>query len=213
MTNSNPDHDAAALAPGHRLRRGFTACALLTAATLTLSACGDDSSGGNSDVQLAANKIYELTAHTRNDASCDADGESILDMDTERYFSASVGNFAGVPVATVSSCASPQQCRDRHTDANSDFPEWSELVGGDSWTFYGGGVGDPGAPCSSMVLYATLATENEGNIARVEVREYEVTGLTFDSEGFCDATGISGDFDRYTCLNMEVYTGTYVEDL
>ena len=191
----------------------------LSVAALCVTACGDDdneqSGGANTSVEQTADKVYELTAHTRNDTSCDTDGESVLDMTEERYFAPEVESFFGFPVATIASCESPQQCRERRAEDNEDFPEWNVLIEEMSWFFSRTPPFDrtPGSPCSGNVTTSSLSTEDGGETVRIETRTYFADGLIVDKEGFCDLTPFERGFDDYMCVSIEVYTGSYVEDL
>jgi len=194
--------------------------ALSLIAAMSVVACGDDgdtqSGSSIANVEQAADRIYELTSHTRNETSCDDDGESVIDMTEERYFAPEVESFFGFPVATVASCMSPDQCRERRAEDNDDFPEWSVLVEEDSWisSRIPPFSDTPGDACSVLLQASTMVVDDGGGMVRIETRQYLIDGLFVDKEGFCNTDQLdSGNFDQYPCQSIEVYVGTYVEDL
>jgi len=55
--------------------------------------------------------IYELSRHSRNDTSCDAEGPSVLETDAQRLFVVVTIMLHGAPIGRLDSCDDLEQCR------------------------------------------------------------------------------------------------------
>ena len=55
--------------------------------------------------------IYELSRHTVNDTSCDAEGASVLETDAQRLFVVVTVMLYGAPLGRMDTCADLEDCR------------------------------------------------------------------------------------------------------
>src|SRR5262245_15023143 len=62
---------------------------------------------------VAFEGVYELTAFTRNNGSCSAEGPSVLDQQMERMFFCKQEAFLGRQALTLLSCTDPVNCHDK----------------------------------------------------------------------------------------------------
>lgn len=77
-------------------------CLILAAG---LTGCGGDGDDGGEFVGT-----YEVTKHTLNDTSCDAEGPAVTDGDA--FFKLVMGDIMGFPILEYYSCTSATECED-----------------------------------------------------------------------------------------------------
>ena len=173
------------------------------------AACGG---GGLTDLE----GIYMISAWTENDASCDADGASILDAQTETVFYIKSEDFLGAEFVNVVLCPDLNDCATRAADDETiHIDRFSFEDGSDSsgWTGSGYSLSSGGGQaCSGEVLEVALTSPADGQI-RIEVQEKDVTDIGLDSDGFCDGDAAEAKAASQPCDRLEVLTGDFVQDI
>jgi hypothetical protein len=187
----------------------------LTAAPL-LSSCSPPSR-----VALAAFEgIYEVVRHTANETSCDLEGSSVLERDTQGFFVVVESEFAGAPIGLLGSCTDLEDCRATAqrlplppSDASASAPRELErslecdeaapsaLLGG---PFAASPSGDP--LCEAFLTFTTATRAADGSL-RLEDR-------TFDWRTTADPNGCAYIFGRrrpdgVPCTALEVYEARF----
>lgn len=161
---------------------------LLVIATLGLSACG----GAAVDPLLG---VWEVGAHTRNDAGCAAEGPAVTDPP---YVQFQASDVEGQQVVERVDCTGPAMCEASHGLAGLLYTE--QLEGGlraEVFTAFG----DPTA-CALAARRSDALIAADGTL-RVETRRYEqrdVSGVV------CDGATAERMLSSLTCLELDVFT-------
>jgi hypothetical protein len=172
---------------------------------LVLGACG----GGS-----AFEGVYEVTAWTDNDTGCDAEGASILELESQTTFYIKLENFFG-EFLNVKFCDDTADCQELAGDADTiNIGRWFFEDGGDDgWTEgYYSGSAFGGDTCEGDYVETALSPSGEDGV-RVEVRRTEAGGFAPDSDGFCDDDDGRQAAEGQPCTGYEVMTAGRVGDL
>jgi len=185
----------------------MTKITILVAATTILLGCGDDGS------KLLG--VYSLDTWTENDASCDAEGPSVLESSGSTHFFVKEVSFFGTTFLNAALCPDLADCQQRAAesdtielgDSSYGFDSGSDSAG---WTGGGTIAGGSGDSCSGEVFDYVLTDEGEGMV-RIRVETREVSGFPTDSDGFCDTDAAREAAAEQPCDRLEVLTGTLLE--
>src|SRR5688572_22874034 len=114
----------------------------LLAYVAVLAACGgsdDGGGGGGSGATTELEGIYTLSAWTRNDTGCEAEGPSVLATESEKFLVVRSSSFFGQRFIELVPCTTLAQCR---IDAADDVVQFSQFgsvnEGSDSAGWTGG---------------------------------------------------------------------------
>ncbi len=178
----------------------------LALGALMSGACGSDS---------AYEGIYTVTTWTENDASCDAEGASVLADKNQTIFYIKRENFFGTKFLNVKFCADVSECEAlAGDDGTINIGSFSFESGDDSgWSggFYAGSAGQDGV-CTGSWDMASLTGDPAVSI-RIETTSTPAGGFPPESDGFCDDKRGEDAAQGQPCAALEVVTATRVGDL
>jgi hypothetical protein len=193
----------------------------LSCGALALAGCGDDD--GDDALSAAAAKlrgIYEVEGYTRNEAGCDADGPSALEVLTEQHLFMDSTTVFGQVVVHAISCTDVEDCRSKATAFANQEIFGSELSfafsagGGDQITGLLRSTGFSGGPedmCREPTRRElTLDVMAEG---RIRIREESFVGDDYpeDSDGFCTTERGEQATAGKPCAELKVLTAAFLE--
>ncbi|HTV25854.1 MAG TPA: hypothetical protein VMG12_44460 [Polyangiaceae bacterium] len=173
--------------------------------------------------------LYELVSHTRNDASCEAEGTSVLGEDTQGLFVLVNAQVLGTPVAALQSCTDRDDCQRlvaaiREASSNPAIaavepgtrgPERSDLftcTAESPASLLGGGytVGSlREGECALSTTELVLARAADGSV-RAEGRTFAWTTPAQQDE--CSYGGGRPPANA-PCATLEVYAGRFISAL
>lgn len=165
--------------------------------------CGDDGS--------ALQGIYAIDTWTDNAAGCDAEGESILDTQSDTALYLKEENFLGAKFLSGVLCADVAACAEMAADDETihlgrySFEDGSDA---DGWRAgYCSAFCDAGT-CDGDYVENVLTSRAEGEI-RLETRSTPVTGVADDGDGFCDDAAARAAAEGEACGSLEVIAATF----
>jgi hypothetical protein len=194
-------------------------CAL--GSTLCLSGCSGEAEGTDEASVQQLDGVYALESFTRNEAGCDAEGESVVDALQQQYF---VIRRLSSPIAytMVAACAEPAACHELGAaiaSHQSFSSSWSLTLGYQDDAGYprghevSSGLGTSDGMCTDRVIQDTLTSQPEANLVRLETRTFPLPDQPQDSDGFCVARPDEPTPSDAACAMLEVATGRLVEPL
>jgi len=191
-------------------------------AFLTLSLCGlaaCDSGNSFSDVAASFEGVYEIDTHTKNEAGCDSDGESILGENSQTHFVIFTSKIFGISFAQAQGCDNVDDCQ--KAASNSSFMGISfsygftssdaegEMSGMERSTGFSSSEGICKEP---RISYAELTTPSEGNIQIVQNTHFG-DDYPEDSDGYCTTDAGYEASKGKPCSERTVLTGHFVSGL
>lgn len=189
------------------------------AAGLGSPALGNPASGAT---VTAFEGVYELDDRTLNDASCDADGPTILDTTAERMFVLVGDEVFGQRTLMMVSCADEAACRGKveavrnRMSFSSQYgvtlshePTKGEFAGSTSSTGF-----QSDGKCTGRTWVDHLLTRTEERV-RLESRAKALPDKPPDEEGFCvtKPSEDSVEAESAPCTSLEVFTGQRIAEL
>ena len=157
--------------------------------------------------------VYNIDTWTRNDASCDAEGGSILEDQTDHSIFVQQQEFLGQEFLAGVLCTDVADCQDKAAEDTLFLGAFNFDKGSDSdgWTggivFAGGG----GADCSGGVT--DIVMTSSGDSIRIESRTRQSVPFPPGPDGFCDSEDAKDAAEGQPCTELEVVTATFADDL
>ncbi len=164
--------------------------------------------------------IYRLQTHTRNDAGCDLEGESVLDAETAGYLALYTNEAMGEQFVQATACAGPDDCREKAGLSRAMGTYWTafELVFSEPDT--GGLLGDEVSTGTASMsaddpCYGTVSEHRleptEGGI-RIEQRATVIDEFPKDDR-FCTTDAARAAARGAACSRLVVITAVRDGDL
>jgi hypothetical protein len=177
---------------------------------LLVAACGGD--GGS-----AFQGIYDVDTWTINDGTCDAEGPSVLETETQTMFYLKNESFLGIEFLNLKFCDDQNDCETLAGDPETiHLGRYGFDQGGDGggWTseWYSGFENDMTGLCEGSYFVVKLTGE-AGASVRVEARETPAGGFPPGEDGFCDDEPGKAAAEGQPCTGFEVITASFVSDL
>lgn len=190
--------------------KSLTVALVMTGGIASLVGCGGDSDGPFTNLQ----GIYEVTGWNENDSSCEADGPSVLADKIEKFVLVKEGMFF-TKFLTAVTCSSLEVCREDAVDDTIDLTGFLFESGSDSDGWVGrsasaSGLGDD--TCTGIYSQYTM-TSPEPNVVQIVAVTHQVTGVSEDSDGFCDTDEVMSRGPSEPCASREVIRASFVEGL
>ena len=179
--------------------------------TLAMAAVAAGCGGSGS----AYEGVYSVTTWTENDASCAAEGASVLENKTETFFYIKLENFLGTKFLNVKFCDDVGDCQTiAGDDGTINIGTFSfESGNDDGWSagYYSGFAGQDNV-CDGNWVDTTLSGDAATSI-RLAVRRTPAGGFQPDNDGFCEDKDGEQAAEGQPCGELEVVTATRVGDL
>jgi hypothetical protein len=171
---------------------------------LFLFACGDSGT--------AAEGIYQIASWTENVDSCDSEGASIAEDNSNTFLYVENAEFFGQEFINVATCPDLETCRSEAEDDTINLGGFAFESGSDSdgWTSSGYFLSGQDT-CGGEVFEDRLLVTDDG--VTIERRAKIVEGIPLDSDGFCDGDAAEAMAKSLPCARLEVLQGTLQEDL
>lgn len=192
----------------------------LKSLTVTLGALGSLAMlvgcGGDSDAPLSElYGIYELTDWTENEASCDAEGASVLADKIEKYMLVKEGEFLFVRFVSAETCESLESCRAAAEDETINLSGFLFESGSDSNGWVGSSAsasGMGGDTCSGIFNEYRMTAPTSTTLELVRTR-HDVADVGKDADDFCDLDEVSARGPNEPCVSRSVLSATFVEGI
>lgn len=193
-----------------------------TALSLALSlaaGCTGGSSSDFDDVAADVTGIYRVSTYTHNDQACEPGGTSKLG--TDGFAIATTHVIFGIHFLTVTSCASPDDCRQKQAliDGGTaivpiQFSYAVQFVGaGGTLTGQGADTGfGSGGVCTDGAVSATTLSLT-GTALRIEQAITIADDYAQDAQGFCSTDAAKAAASGNSCSELEVLTADFAEAL
>ncbi|MGB5704237.1 MAG: hypothetical protein WBM48_15565 [Polyangiales bacterium] len=178
--------------------------AILTLLPLLASSagCGED----EASTEFAG--VYEIETWTKNDGSCDEEGPSILEQQSQMMFFVRIESFLFSSYLRAQRCPNLSECQTRSADpAMVVTGGWSFADGGDSngWTsssFFSESTDQ----CTGTFESASLSSPSDGVL---EIRIEQRTGVEFPlGPDGCDVERAAAAAEDRPCVSLEVIRAT-----
>ena len=164
--------------------------------------------------------IYRLQTHTRNDAGCDLEGESVLGDETAGYLALYTNEAMGKKVVQATACAGADDCREKAGLSRAMGSYWTafELVFSEPGA--GGLLGDEVSTGTASMsaddpCYATVSEHRlqavDGGI-RIEQRSTVVDEFPKEDR-FCTTAAARAAAREAACSRLVVITAVREGDL
>jgi len=176
-----------------------------------LVGCGDDSDAPLSKLY----GIYELTDWTENEASCDADGASVLDEKIEKFMVVKEGEFLFVRFVSAETCETLEACRAAAEDETINLSGFLFESGSDSDGWLGSSAsasGMGGETCSGTFNQYRM-TAPSANALELVRTQHDVPDVGKDADDFCDLDEVSARGPSEPCVSRSVLSATLVEGI
>jgi len=191
--------------------------AFLTLSLFGVAAC--DSGDSFSDVAATFEGVYEIATHTKNEAGCDSDGESIQSENSQTHFVIYVSKVFFITIAQAIGCDSVADCQAAAADTDVFAGSFaytftsSDADGEMSGTERSTGFTSSTGMCTEpRISYTELTTPSEGNIQIVQSTHIG-DDYPEDSDGYCTTdAGYEAAVDK-PCSQRTVLTGHFVSGL
>lgn len=157
-----------------------------------LTACGGGDDDGGDFVGT-----YEVTKHTLNDTSCDAEGPAVTDGDA--FFKLEMGDIMGFPILEYYSCTSATECED-----TSDLFKSFSKIGG-QWSIQTQVASGIDPECNISEITGPLEKTELG--VKLELRTTQAT-ITLSGTEECDTDLVDKYSDQMVCGRYEVLEAT-----
>jgi len=202
------------------MRRAAQVLCSMTLLALSPLGCGGDEEPEETGLTTGLRGIYAIDTWTDNQAGCDAEGPSVLDMMTNKKLAIKLTGFLGVDILVAAPCADPTDCAER-----AEAGIFGGLFGGSAIFDKGSdGAGWDGEGSSHTINNG--ACEGTYFTQRMEVtgdKRVTVTTKTFETTFPAEGTaGDSGDCplesakkaaEGKPCQTLTVITATYEQPL
>tara|TARA_R110002096_G_scaffold239101_1_gene430751 strand:+ start:121293 stop:121838 length:546 start_codon:yes stop_codon:yes gene_type:complete len=155
--------------------------------------------------------IYEIASWTENPDSCDSEGASVAENNSDTFLYVENAEFFGQEFVNVGMCPDLEACRSEASDDTINLGGFAFEDGSDSkgWSSTGYFIG--GDTCSGETYADTLLITDEG--VTIERRATDVDGVPKDSDGFCDGDAAVEMAKSLPCSRLEVLKAELQEDL
>jgi hypothetical protein len=166
--------------------------------------CGDDGS--------ALQGIYTIDAWTENLAGCDAEGDSILEVQSDTALYLKEESFFGTEFLNGVLCDDVAQCAEQAAEDTIYLDRFTFEDGNDDDGYRAGYCSgfcdDETGLCEGDYVEDVLTAEGDG-VVRFETRRTPVSGMFSDGDGFCDDELARAAAEDATCASLEVITATF----
>jgi len=175
-------------------------------AVLIVAGCG-----GGSLTELEG--VYTITTWTDNTASCAAEGASVLDQMTDKALFVKVENFLGQKFVNAVRCTDVADCQAKAAEDTIfldgyAFENGSDEDGWTGATVFAGGIDT----CEGSVTDHVMTAPADGAL-HFESKTRNSLPFDKDSEGFCNTDDARTAAEGQPCVELEVITATFAEDL
>ena len=164
--------------------------------------------------------IYRLQTHTRNDAGCELEGESVLDGEAAGYLALFTNEAMGEQYVQATACANADDCREKATLSRAMGTYWAAFEIVFSEADVDGLLGDEVSTGSASMsaddpCYGTVAEHRleavEGAI-RIEQRATVIDEFPKDGR-FCTTDAARAAAREAACSRLVVITAVREADL
>lgn len=169
--------------------------------------CGDDG-------LTAWQGIYLLDDWTSNEASCDAEGPSILAQRSETALFVKEENIFGVEFVNVVLCTDVADCEAMLSEDTIflgngyAFESGSDGSGWTGRTVFASGFDE----CTGSVHDHEMTSPADG-VVRIETRRREAQPFPVDEDGFCATEDAEEAAEGQPCVSLEVVTASFTAEL
>jgi hypothetical protein len=175
--------------------------------SLLIVGCG----GGSSLTELEG--IYTITTWTDNTASCDAEGPSVLDQMTDTALFVKIENFLGQKFVNAVRCIDLVDCQAKAAEDTIfldgyAFEKGSDEDGWTGSTIFASGIDT----CQGSVTDHVMTAPADGAL-HFESKTRNSLPFDKDSEGFCNTDDAKAAAEGQPCVELEVITATFADDL
>ena len=184
---------------------------------LAAAACSDDdpSNGDPGGLSTALTGVYEIDAWTLNDMGCDTEGPSILATEDDGSFYVNTFTFFGVTALQAATCVDVETCAAEAAEESINLGGFAFEEGSDAsgWTESGYVLSSSGGgPCSGQVFTYELTAPSPGTVALTR-RSTLVNDVPRGADDFCDEEAAEAMAASQPCDQLEVVTGSFVQDI
>jgi hypothetical protein len=201
------------------MRRAAQVLCSLSLLVVPLACGGDDEEPEETGLTTDLRGIYTINTWTENQAGCDAEGASVLDMMSNKKLAIKLTEFFGVDLLIAAPCADPTDCAEK-----AEAGLFGGLFGGAALFDKGSDAAGWDGNGSSHIInngvcegtYFTQRMEVTGD-KRVKV-ETKIFDTTFPAEGAGDAAecpleSAKKAAEAVPCKTLAVITATYEQPL
>jgi len=182
-------------------------------------ACGDDKDAASISSDLEG--IYKISHATQNSESCDAEGKSIIESISEKYFIFVSYKSYGVDYLTFVSCENPEKCKEIAKTAKSGEMGFGgefldNLTSGDDSKGYNSKIITTGYNSDGI---CTKSGVKEGNLIKIDASTLKWTlkfsaGKDYEAkDDTCSTEAAKEAVKGRPCSEYTVIQGTFVEKL
>ena len=199
----------------------FLAIVVLLGMGLFLAGCPSNPTSEEEGTKLEG--IYQLESYKKNLSSCDSEGTSVLEQESEKFFFLKEKDVLGQSLLYVFSCLDVDSCKEKLTkfeDGEGFTISYSFTLseGNDNDGYVGKlastGFGDrkEGLCKDGRVQNQSLNKIEEGKILiRSEITYAD--DYPMDEDGFCTTTGTEEAVKGKPCSELHSIIGVFVESL